>query len=75
MRRRSSTKLAGIALACLVGSASSGCFKTYVQATVEECPPMTEELLMYLLDADNLAADWVSDEAIPYCDGLKAVNE
>ena len=35
---------------------------------------MNEELLMYLLGADNPAADYVSDEAIPFCEGLKAVN-
>lgn len=74
MRRSDSTRLSLIALACLAGSVSSGCFQTYVQAVTEPCPPMTEELLMYLLDADNLAADYVSDETIPYCEGLKAVN-
>lgn len=75
MRRSGSTRLSLTVLACLAGSVSSGCFQTYVQAVTEPCPAMTEELLMYLLGADNPAADYVSDEAIPFCEGLKAVNK
>ncbi len=75
MRRSVSTRLAGIAVVCLVGSGLSGCCKSYVQAQVEPCPPMSAELLMHILDGGDVADVYVADEIIPYCAGIKAVNE
>jgi len=74
MGSRGSTRLAVTALACLVGSASLSCYKSYVRAHVPRCPPMSEKLLEELLTVtDSPAVIYTADETIPYCVGIDAL--
>lgn len=75
MRRSDSTLLAGSLAVFLAASASTGCCKRYAKAEVDPCPGMTEAMLLEIGVSDTLAAAYIADEIIPYCEGIKAVNE
>ena len=68
-----STRHVVILLACLGVCGLSGCYKSYVRAHVPRCEVMSEELLVYLAAADNIAVTYTADETIPYCAGIDAL--
>ena len=76
MQRNASTKLGAIAVACLAAiGLSSCCGKSAVKPEIELCPKMTEEQLLVLRDGSGPVIDYVADEIIPYCAGIKAMGE
>ena len=80
MRRSVSTRLAGIALACLAAIALSSCCKSYVKASVEPCPLSNRRAMMQLIMLDGEGKNealvkWIADDIMPYCAGIDGINE
>ena len=75
MRPSGSTQLVAILLVCLAGSGSLSCYKRYVRAHVEACPPMSEAVVVEMTVVDSPLVTYVADEIIPYCKGIDAVLE
>lgn len=74
MRRSGSTRLAVTASLFLAASGLSGCYKSYVRAHVDRCPPMSVEIGEELLTVtDSPSVIYVADEIIPYCAGIDAL--
>lgn len=70
-----STGLVGLVLACLVLSGSLSCYKRYVRAHVPNCPMVTEKMVMEMMVVtESPTIDYVADELIPYCKGIKAAR-
>jgi hypothetical protein len=75
MRGRGLKRLVASLLVCLAGSACTSCYKSYVRAHVPRCPELDEPGMVQLIMLDEAGkhealVGYVSDDIIPYCDGI-----
>ena len=76
MRRNASTKLGAIAVAFLGASVlNSCCARSAPKPEIPLCPKTPEAVLLELLVIDSASTDYLADEIIPYCAGIKAMGE